>query len=381
MATEKNSKSYSADCTSHLQRCLESYYEQQVDTRLATPRSAERTLTDDLLVKFKHVFKDKFPSLPVAELERIGGAFENVSVQNVSDFDVTFALFLQQDVWSLRMANEIVPCLIDGLWLVTRNRKQICPVGSDPMDVFLKGKYLSPSAIKHVVNDVLTLCINDMGLKAYITESGPAVSAIITSSSHESFETPISLDITPYVTFQQDDNPVSLVAKCLPFVKQESDDVPSNSANTNLIKHTKAKVTGSPCCNLWRRSFHKEEKLIQYRDEEMSCRRKTLVIVKSLRYNNAVLSVLNSYQLKTVYYHLCDLQARWRPEDLADRVLEILRELKGWIDRGSLPHYFDKDRDLFADCSRKCLVDVSVWLKYILKSPESKLIQLLKHSK
>ncbi|XP_072048739.1 mitochondrial dynamics protein MID49-like [Amphiura filiformis] len=360
-----------AHTISQLQDYLESYYEYHMDTTVTTSAmSTKHMIINALLTKLDKVLRGAYPMLDFGKIERVGSVYETLAVRGFSDFDATFSIELSPDVWCMRKVNDFLPGFVDGLWLVMRQNAQGAPLATSPVDTFLHGKYISPRAVKVAVKRALINSLHYMGLKAHISESGPAVSATIIGSSDETFDHPISLDITPYLHLQGTN---CLVAKNLPYIKQCS----CGTMNANNENNIPEFHNANPLCHIWRKSYHKEARLRIAEDVKIGCRRKVLIIVKALRYNCSVLSVLNSYQLKTVFFHLCDHQTRWLPVDLSDRVLELLRELKNWIDSGSLPSYFDRDRNLLAECSGKSLVDVSLWLDSIIKLPEQNLIPLL----
>ncbi|XP_060068440.1 protein mab-21-like 3 [Ylistrum balloti] len=128
----------------------------------------------------------------------------------------------------------------------------------------------------------------------------------------------------------------------------------------------------------WTLSFAAcEKELLEGVDENGTCRRKCLRILKTLKENMwckpGVKKGLTSYHLKNVLFWECEdrpSETEWQQELLAERVTTMTYRLLGYLQRGNLPLYFHTGVNLLASKDKDVLHQVATRISSFLHNPE-----------
>ena len=126
-------------------------------------------------------------------------------------------------------------------------------------------------------------------------------------------------------------------------------DITDKNAATLFTDSQETQGTDDVHCveTAWRVSFYVAEKN-KIRALGDGCRIKLLRILTELRDNEEALNPISSYHLKTLLFYICDEipdSKDWDATNLDQRFLDLLRKLREFILRKSMPHYFLKDSD------------------------------------
>ena len=131
---------------------------------------------------------------------------------------------------------------------------------------------------------------------------------------------------------------------------------------------------------LWRRSFSlKEKAVLQHMDRDGGCRHELLRIVKTLvRRPRASLGKLTSYHLKTAFMHYMEENPNnWDGENsLEEHFLGFLREVRMYLEKSYLPHYWLPSINLFENIRPVVVAHMTARVKSLLRR-KSKMNKLL----
>ena len=126
----------------------------------------------------------------------------------------------------------------------------------------------------------------------------------------------------------------------------------------------------------WRRSFSIEEKE-KLKDWDSGCRKMVIRMVKVLREIDPTLKPLTSYLVKTVVMNMDrDVQAEWTVDNLGDRFVDVLNELKECLFHGYLPHHVLSGNNLLADYNKTVQHQMERRLSGLLNS-QQKMMKVL----
>ena len=131
---------------------------------------------------------------------------------------------------------------------------------------------------------------------------------------------------------------------------------------------------------LWRQSFSlKEKSLLQHMDRDGGCRHELLRIMKTLvKRPRASLGKLESYHLKTAFMHyMRDNPNNWAGKNsLEEHFVGFLREVKMYLEKSSLPHYWLPSVNLFENIRPVVVAHMAARVNSLLRR-KAKLNKLL----
>ena len=133
---------------------------------------------------------------------------------------------------------------------------------------------------------------------------------------------------------------------------------------------------------LWRYSFSAAEKKLfrqDGHDEESSCRKQVLRILKALR-DVLHLEPVKSYHLKTMFLYECEaypLSSQWSSDHLGKRFMGLLQRLENCLRQSNCPHYFIKHLNLFKTFTHKRCHDLAEKVHEIRLQPEEMFTSLI----
>ncbi|XP_033735598.1 protein mab-21-like 3 [Pecten maximus] len=128
----------------------------------------------------------------------------------------------------------------------------------------------------------------------------------------------------------------------------------------------------------WTLSFAAcEKELLESIDENGTCRRKCLRILKTLKEKiwctDNARKGLTSYHLKNVLFWECEdhpFDTEWQQELLATRVRTMIYRLLGYLQRGNLPLYFHTGVNLLSSKDKDVLQQVANNIKSFVEQPK-----------
>ena len=134
---------------------------------------------------------------------------------------------------------------------------------------------------------------------------------------------------------------------------------------------------------LWRLFYReKEDKILSLMDQaDRGRRRKALKIMKTLFSKEYTLHGITSYHLKTVLFHTFDAEVdetpRWQRDVLETCILSLFRDLLSYLNLKSLPHFFQRENNLFENVPPRTLTKLRNRVAYIV-SNENELVRILR---
>ncbi|KAM3832960.1 mitochondrial dynamics protein MIEF1 isoform 3-T3 [Vipera latastei] len=124
--------------------------------------------------------------------------------------------------------------------------------------------------------------------------------------------------------------------------------------------------------NLWRLSLRPAEtaRLRALDQDDSGCRSLCLKILKAVCKLNRVLCCLSASQLTNVILHLTQEETDWSQNAIADRFLQALRKLIGYLEEGILPSALNPKVNLFSELTTEEVEELGYTLYCSLSEPE-----------
>ena len=121
----------------------------------------------------------------------------------------------------------------------------------------------------------------------------------------------------------------------------------------------------------WRRSFSLEEKAIMKSlDQGNKCRKMCIRMLKVIRERESTLRKLPSYFIKTTVLNMVKRETwkSWDHSQIGRRFVEILSNLKGYLESGNLPHRFLPRMNIMCDFDEPTRYNMASRIEKWLKS-------------
>uniref|UniRef100_UPI00398F692E mitochondrial dynamics protein MID51-like isoform X2 n=2 Tax=Pristiophorus japonicus TaxID=55135 RepID=UPI00398F692E len=313
--------SEAALCVSPQERLL-AYYAQ----RSIPPAERDRVqrCAMDICTELQKFLRRKHPDMPLGELHLSGSLYNDLQMGAPDHVCLMLPLQLEDTLWTL-VAGEETILNVPELRLVRRDHLEYFPRGISYWDRFIVGTYLSPKLIVEVLHKTVLGTVNWLVLNTLLDcIIRPEVCAEV-----------LQLEV-------QHDGEKLLCIDILPMIKV---------GETVLI----AKPQRGSFVNIWQQSFWAaENSRLQSLDRtDMGFRFCCLKVLKAVCRDRPSLRKLTGSQLTNVILHLSEVQQDWTKEALAERVLQILEELVGYLEQGRLPAYFNSKVNLLCDLSEE----------------------------
>jgi len=143
---------------------------------------------------------------------------------------------------------------------------------------------------------------------------------------------------------------------------------------------------GDPSSMCWRQCFSLQEKeKLNGIDSDGGIRRKVIRVVKVIRNASPELRALSSFHFKmAAFYVFDDMPATiprnnsWAFDRLGERVIDVLKKLEGFLDRGFMPLYFMRSANLLSKFSPAAQNNMRDRL-HVLTTSETELIKLMQN--
>uniref|UniRef100_A0A8C5PQT4 Mitochondrial elongation factor 2 n=1 Tax=Leptobrachium leishanense TaxID=445787 RepID=A0A8C5PQT4_9ANUR len=296
----------------------------------------------DIMSELQDFLRAKHPHMPFSALQ-LGGVFGSCLSFSCSDHCCfSLPLALEPDLWQFIPGHETI--LNDAqFWMVRRTDLEYAARGSSPWDRFMVGGYLSSRTIVESLHRSIMVCIN-----------WPAIGAML-----DCIIQPVIApnDLKLEVTHSK----LKLIIHILPTVAM---------GDVMLLAHHHPNAPGE---NLWQQSFYKEEirRLQELDDEDGGVRRLCFRILQEICRDNPDLSLLSAAHLRNAILHLSDSTSDWTEPQLADRFLQVIGELIGYLEEGVLPGYFNSRANLFSCLRERDIEELGFGLFQVFSEPES----------
>uniref|UniRef100_A0A8D0GB36 Mitochondrial elongation factor 2 n=1 Tax=Sphenodon punctatus TaxID=8508 RepID=A0A8D0GB36_SPHPU len=305
-----------------LQEKLLSFYRNRVSI-LETEMALGKLLAKDICTELQNILQSKHLELPFGPMQLSGPLYDELQVIAVDHVNFLLPLMLEPSLWKLIPGEETV-VKDPRFWMIRRTGLEYFPRGNSPWDRFIVGGYLSSNAITEALHKILVASIN-----------WPAIGSVL-----ECIIRPMVAPAELKLEVKYDHMQLSITL--CPMVETGGKVLLANSQ-------------GGPVENLWQQSFYTAEvsKLKDLDSRDCGARQCCLQILKGICKDHPSLSKLNGSHLTHVLLHLSEAETDWTQEVLADRFQQVIEELIGYLEKGSLPSYFNSRIDLFRGLSEE----------------------------
>ncbi|XP_040297762.1 mitochondrial dynamics protein MID49 [Bufo bufo] len=324
-----------------LQETLLHYYTHEALVPEAKTQVAKQ-LVLDIMSELQNFLKAKHPEMPFSAMQLGGSLGNGLPVTSLDRAHVLLPLILEPHLWTFVPGQETI--LNDPqFWMIKRVNLEYTARGSSPWDRFMLGGYLSTRTIVESLHKTILASVN-----------WPAIGTVLECC------------VWPVVAPED----LRLEVVCQDF---------RVTINILPVAETKDVVllayphSTAPAENLWRRSYYREEMLrLQELDRsDAGVRQKCLHVLGSICRQRPGLGRLSPTHLRQVLLHVSNDSSDWSESSMADRFLQVLEELIGYLGSGTLPCYFNKRVNLFSRLTEEEIDEVGYGLYQIFSDPNS----------
>ncbi|XP_053326969.1 mitochondrial dynamics protein MID49 [Spea bombifrons] len=298
----------------------------------------------DIMAELQDFLRAKHPEMPFSAMQ-LGGPLGSCLPIGCSEHTgLTLPLVLEPELWRFIPGHETI-LNEPQFWMVKREDMEFTARGSSPWDRFMVGGYLSSRTVVESLHKTLVGSIN-----------WPAIGTML--------ECVIQPVIAPDdLKLEVTHSDFHMIIHILPMVAAK---------DTVLLAHHHP---NAPAENLWHQSFYDEEaRLLQELDgADSGVRLPCLQILHGICRQNPSLRQLPAACLRNVILHLSNETSDWTQPDLADRFLQVLEELIGYLDKGFLPGYFNGNVNLFSCLREEDIDELGYGLYQVFTDPDSSL--------
>ncbi|KAM4698040.1 mitochondrial dynamics protein MID49 [Rhinophrynus dorsalis] len=302
-----------------------------------------RQLALDIMAELQVFLNAKLTELPFSALQLGGSLGSCLPVTCLDHACFILPLVLEPELWTLLPGQQTI--LNDPqLCMVKRVDLEYTVRGSSPWDKFLVGGYLSSRTIVESLH------------KTIDSLNWPAISTVLECTVRPNIA---SDDLRLEV--QHPDVQMTIRILPLAYIK-----------NMVLLTHCSSKI---PAENLWQQSFYKEEirHLQELDSADAGVRQQCIQILKGICRDCPSLRQLTATHLRHTILHLGNDSCDWSEAALADRFLQVVEELIGYLDKGFLPCYFDGKVNLFSCLSDEDIDELGYGLYQLFSEPDAML--------
>ncbi|XP_007910119.1 mitochondrial dynamics protein MID51 isoform X2 [Callorhinchus milii] len=295
----------------------------------------------DICTELQEFISKKHPEMPVGELKLSGSLYSDLQMGSADHVTLVMPLVIEENLWALVSGEETILNAPD-LWIVRRNNTDYFPRGSSYWDRFLVGTYLSPKVLVETFHKTVVGSINWPAI-------GSMLDCVVRPKvSSETLELEAQYDIEK-----------SLRINVLPMIKMDQ------------VELTATPQTQGHFTNMWQQRFWVAEiaELGWLDSEDSGCRQRCVKLLRAVCRSHASLSRLSSSQLINAVLHLSHTESDWTEAFLADRFVQLLRELIGYLEQGCLPGYFSSRVNLFSNLSEEEIEEMGYTLYCAVSDP------------
>ncbi|XP_038612660.1 mitochondrial dynamics protein MID51 [Tachyglossus aculeatus] len=324
-----------------LQEKLLTYYRERVAIP-ADEQTRAKQVAVDICAELRSFLRAKLPDMPLRDMYLSGSLYDDLQVVTADHIQLMAPLVLEQNLWSCIPGEDTI-MNVPGFFLVRRENPEYFPRGSSYWDRCAVGGYLSPKMVADAFEKVVAGSINWPAIGSlldYVIRPAPPPAALTLEVQYEPARR-LLIDFLPSVTLGD----VVLVAR-----------------PHRLARHD----------TLWRLSLRPAEtaRLRALDQGDAGCRCLCLRILKAICKSTPALGRLTASQLTNVILHLARDEPDWAPEALADRFLQALRALVGYLEAGVLPSALNPKVNLFSELTPEEIDELGYTLYCSLSEPE-----------
>uniref|UniRef100_A0A8D0H3C6 Mitochondrial elongation factor 1 n=1 Tax=Sphenodon punctatus TaxID=8508 RepID=A0A8D0H3C6_SPHPU len=324
-----------------LQEKLFAYYRRKAAIP-AEEQAQARQAAVDICAELRGFLHAKLPDMPLRDMYLSGSLCDDLQVVSADHIQLIVPLVLEQNLLSCIPGEDTI-MNIPGFCLVRRENPEYFPRGSSYWDRCVVGGYLSPKAVADAFEKVMAGSINWPAIGTlldYVIRPAAPPEALVLEVQYER-DRHLLIDFLPSVTLGD----TVLVAKPHRFAQYD---------------------------NLWRLSLRPAEtaRLRALDQCDSGCRSLCLKILKAVCKLNPALGHLTASQLTNVILHLVQEEPYWSQDVLADRFLQALRGLIGYLEAGVLPSVLYPKANLFSELTPEEVDELGYTLYSSLSEPE-----------
>ncbi|XP_028671049.1 mitochondrial dynamics protein MID51 [Erpetoichthys calabaricus] len=325
-----------------LQDKLFSYYRRKVSIS-ETEQNQARQAAMDICSEVRTFLRAKLPDMPLREMFLGGSLYDDLQVVTADHAQLILPLVLEKNLWSPIPGEETI-MNVPGFCLIRRENLEYFPRGNSYWDRCVVGGYLSPRTVLEAFEKVVCGTIN-----------WPAIGSALDYIIRPVLPTE---NLTLEIQYEEDRR---LYVDFLPLVV--FDDILLIAKPHRITRHE----------NMWRQSFRTAEttRLRSLDQEDGGCRSLCLKLLKAICKLNPSLSKLNASQLTNAILLASEKERDWSQEVLADRFLQLLRELVGYLEAGHLPCMLCPKVNLFSELTPEEVDELGYTLYCSLSEPET----------
>ncbi|XP_074154028.1 mitochondrial dynamics protein MID49 [Sminthopsis crassicaudata] len=322
-----------------LQERLLTYYQNHVVVSESEIALAKQ-LAGDIAHELQNYLRNKFPELPFGNISPSSTLHDGLEAVAADHTCLLVPLVLEPNLWSFIPGEDTI--VNDPYyWVIRRTQLDYFPRGNSPWDRFMVGGYLSSNVLLGALRKVLVGSINWPAIGSMLDcliRPGVVSEELLLEVQHDHLE----LSILIFPTAQREDQ--ALLAK-----PQEG-----------MLE------------NLWQRDFYQAEvsKLQELDNADSGVRRLCLQLLQGICRHHPSLSRLSVSHLAQAILHLSETGTDWAEESLADRFQQVIIELIGYLEEGSLPCYFNQHINLFSSLQEEEIDDMGFALYNAVMAPE-----------
>ncbi|CAH1788517.1 unnamed protein product [Owenia fusiformis] len=295
--------------------------------------------------------------VPMRPFELMGSVYEGLKVIFANEFDLLMPLDLSDCEWDLENFNEVATKA--GYWRLKLGRNKHAaevPVSKNEwcksLSKYLDNGYLSAVKIRRAFQSFLQKWSDQYKKSAApkyeinVRQGGPAVTLNVVYGSDRR---ELCIDFVPAIDLRPIGMPTNalVVAKPPPKV-----------------------LRGADVESLWLQSYCREEKerMNKIDQADNGCRKKCVKILKTIRLHNSQMGVLSSYVFKSILLKVCkDRKAEhWGSDSLADRFIDLLKELHSCLKTKNLPSQFNSKVNILASLEDPAIRNIETYLAKVI---------------
>ncbi|XP_008937409.1 PREDICTED: mitochondrial dynamics protein MID49, partial [Merops nubicus] len=300
-------------------------------------------LARSICSQLQNFLRSKCPELPFGSFFLSGPLLDGLEALAADHVHLMLPVALDAALWSLIPGEDTVVSN-PRYWMIKRTDLEYFPRGCSPWDRFIVGRYLSSNALNETLHKLLVASIN-----------WPAIGSLLGSVIHPVVA---SQELKLEVKHEQ----VELSITLFPVVEMD-DRVLLAAPPEGLVE------------NLWLESFSRAEvSLVKELDAgDSGARQRCLRLLNGVCRSHPALHRLRGSPLTHVVLHLSATGLDWAEESLADRFLQVLEELVGYLEKGVLPSYFNPKINLFCELLEEEIDEMGFTLYRAVSEPELRL--------
>lgn len=322
-----------------VQERLLSYYKDHISVS-EEEKNQGKKLAQDICAELQNFLKNKHSELPFGTMFLSGYLCDDLVCGNHLEVAFMLPLVLESNLWHLIPGEQTV-VNNPSFGMIKRTDLEYFPRGNSPWDRFIVGGYLSSNAINAALQKVLIASVN-----------WPAIGSLMECVVRPSM-TPGELKLE--VRREETHLDITL---CL--IMERGD------------KIWLAVSFEEPVENLWQQSFYAAEvsKLKELDAGDSGIRQCCLKLLKFIFENHPSWKKLTGSHLSHALLHLSETESEWSEATLAERLQQMLEELVFYLEKGSLPCYFDSRINLLGHLRMDEIDEIGYALYEALSGPD-----------